>query len=135
MATRAANVDLVESEVTRALEWLGTERSGRRLAACLTLMEIAIHAPTAFFSITSQSIMSGSGTNQFLDLIFPVIRDTQPIVRACAADALSKCLKILVDRQQLSLTCMLCSLHFDVMEGMEYDPTTTNGQDLTESQP
>jgi FKBP12-rapamycin complex-associated protein len=49
MATRAANVDLVESEVTRALEWLGTERSGRRLAACLTLMEIAIHAPTAYF--------------------------------------------------------------------------------------
>jgi len=123
MATRAANVDLVESEVTRALEWLGTERSGRRLAACLTLMEIAIHAPTAFFSITNQSNTSGSGTNQFLDLIFPVIRDTQPIVRACAADALSKCLKILVDRQQLSLTAMLCGLHCDVMEGLEYDPT------------
>ncbi len=32
MATRTANVDLVESEVTRALEWLGTERSDRRYA-------------------------------------------------------------------------------------------------------
>jgi hypothetical protein len=30
MASRTANVDLVESEVTRALEWLSTERSDRR---------------------------------------------------------------------------------------------------------
>lgn len=30
MASRTANVDLVESEVTRALEWLATERSDRR---------------------------------------------------------------------------------------------------------
>jgi hypothetical protein len=30
MATRTANVDFVESEVTRALEWLRTERSDRR---------------------------------------------------------------------------------------------------------
>ena len=126
MATRAANVDLVESEVTRALEWLGTERSGRRLAASLTLLEIAIHAPTAFFSITSQSnttVATSGGTNQFLELIFPVIRDVQPIVRACAVDALSQCLKILVDRQQMSLTSMLCGLHFELMDGLEYDPT------------
>jgi FKBP12-rapamycin complex-associated protein len=30
MATRTANVDFVESEVTRALEWLRAERSDRR---------------------------------------------------------------------------------------------------------
>jgi hypothetical protein len=30
MATRTANVDLVECEVSRALEWLGSERSDRR---------------------------------------------------------------------------------------------------------
>lgn len=30
MATKTANVDLVECEVTRALEWLGSERSDRR---------------------------------------------------------------------------------------------------------
>ena len=30
MALRTANVDFVESEVTRALEWLRTERSDRR---------------------------------------------------------------------------------------------------------
>ena len=30
MATRTANVDFVESEVTRALEWLRTDRSDRR---------------------------------------------------------------------------------------------------------
>ena len=32
MVTRTANVDFVESEVTRALEWLRTERSDRRYA-------------------------------------------------------------------------------------------------------
>lgn len=123
MAMRAANVDLVEAEVTRALEWLGAARSCRRLAACLTLTEIAKNAPAPFLSITSQSHSSTIGTNQFLDHIFPVIRDTQPIVRACAADALSWCLKVLVDRQQRSLTGMLCRLHLEMMDGLQYDPT------------
>lgn len=123
MAMRAANVDLVEAEVMRALEWLGSPRSSRRLAACLTLREIAKNAPTAFFSITSQNRSASGGTSQFLDHIFPVIRDVQPIVRACAADALSSCLKVLVDRQQLSLTGMLCRLYFDMMEDLQYDPT------------
>ena len=35
MATRTANVDFVESEVTRALEWLRTDRSDRRYVCCL----------------------------------------------------------------------------------------------------
>ena len=42
MATRTANVDFVESEVTRALEWLRTERSDRRYVllvdACMIIM-------------------------------------------------------------------------------------------------
>jgi hypothetical protein len=58
------------------------------------------------------------GSNEFLDYIFQAVRDPQPIVRACAADALSQCLKILMERQHMSLTGLLCQVHFSVMEGL-----------------
>lgn len=122
MALRTANVDFVESEVTRALEWLRTERSDRRLAASLALKELAIHASSAFHSKTSQSTLGQGGSNEFLDYIFQAIRDPQPIVRACAADALSQCLKILVDRQHPSLTGLLCQVYFSLLEGLEQEP-------------
>jgi hypothetical protein len=92
-----------------------------RLAAALALKEFAIHAPTAFYSKSSQSTLGQGGSNEFLDYIFQAVRDPQPIVRACAADALSQCLKILMDRQHLSLTGLLCQVHFSVMEGLELD--------------
>eukprot|EP00536_Pseudo-nitzschia_multiseries_P002882 jgi/Psemu1/318014/estExt_fgenesh1_pm.C_410004 len=119
MASRTANIDFVESEVTRALEWLRTDRSDRRLAATLALKEFAIHAPTAFYSKTSQSPLGQGGSNEFLDYIFQAVRDPQPIVRACAADALSQCLKILMERQHMSLTGLLCQVHFSIMEGLD----------------
>lgn len=121
MATRTANVDFVEAEVSRALEWLRTDRSDRRLAATLALKEFAIHAPTAFYSKTSQSTLGQGGSNEFLDYIFQAVRDQQPIVRACAADALSECLKILMERQHTSLTGLLCQVHFNVMECLKQE--------------
>jgi hypothetical protein len=39
MAKRTANVDFVESEVTRGLEWLQTERSDRRFVLLLSRIE------------------------------------------------------------------------------------------------
>ena len=97
-----------------------------RLAATLALKEFAIHAPTAFYSKTSQSTLGQGGSNEFLDYIFQAVRDPQPIVRACAADALSQCLKILMERQHMSLTGLLCQVHFSVMEGLDLQlPTNT----------
>lgn len=154
MAKRTANVDFVESEVTRALEWLRTDRSDRRyvvglvgatfvtvgsiasesdtyffvscsLAACLTLKEFAIHAPTTFHSKTSQSTLGKGGSNEFLDHIFQAIRDPQPIVRAAAADALSQCLKLLVERRHASLTGLLCRVYFDTLDGLRIDTSNT----------
>ena len=52
MALKAANVDRVEFEIVRCLEWLQTDRSDRRLAAVLVLRELARCAPTAFYSKT-----------------------------------------------------------------------------------
>jgi serine/threonine-protein kinase mTOR len=63
--------------------------------------------------------MGQGGSNEFLDHIFQAIRDPQPIVRACATDSLSQCLKILVERQHPSLTGLLCQVHFNVMEGLQ----------------
>jgi len=93
-----------------------------RLSACLALEEFAIHAPTAFYSKTSQSGAYG-GSNEFLETIFQAIRDPQPIVRVCAADALSQCLRILVERRVSSLTGLLCQVHFALMEGLQQDAT------------
>jgi serine/threonine-protein kinase mTOR len=94
-----------------------------RLAAALSLKELAIHAPTAFHSKTSQSTLGQGGSNEFLDHIFEAIRDPQPIVRACAADALSQCLKILVERQHSSLTGLLCQVFFSLAEGLKQETT------------
>lgn len=143
MAMGSANVDRVEFEIGRSLEWLRSDRSDRRLAAVLVLRELARCAPTAFYSRTHNvdvvhhhasgeagavaSHPMGShhnfaaglgGTNDFLDHIFPALRDPQPIVRVCAADALSECLAILMERQGASMTAPLCSLHTDMMEGL-----------------
>lgn len=117
MAIRTANVDFVESEVTRALEWLRNARSDRRLAACLCLKEFATNLPTTFHSKTNAS--NSFGSNEFLDHIGFAIRDPQPIVRACAADALSQCLKILVERHRPSLTGLLCQVYDSILDGLK----------------
>lgn len=144
MAMGAANVDRVEFEVGRSLEWLRSDRSDRRLAAVLVLRELARCAPTVFYGkthnvnvlhhataaaaagsgagggVARDSIMAGlGGTNDFLDHIVPVLRDPQPIVRACAADALSECLHILMERQRRTMTAPLCTLHASMMEGLQ----------------
>jgi tetratricopeptide (TPR) repeat protein len=141
MAFGSTNVDLVEFEITRSLEWLQSDRSDRKLAAVLVLSELAKSSPTAFYSKTNtSSTLSGgrggsmgvlasyldglglSGTNEFLDNIFPVLMDPHPIVRVSAADALSECLKILMDRQQRSMTAPLCKLHSQMMDGLQWTP-------------
>jgi FKBP12-rapamycin complex-associated protein len=94
-----------------------------RLAACLSLKQLAINAPTTFHSKTSQSTLGQGGSNEFLDQIFHAIRDPQPIVRACAADALSQCLQIIVERRHFSMTGLLCQVYFALMEGLNQDFT------------
>jgi len=137
MAMGAANIDRVEFEIGRSLEWLRSDRSDRRLAAVLVLRELARCAPAAFYSKTqnvnvhhhasvtnagpapSATHFAGlGGTNDFLDNIMPVLRDPQPIVRVCAADALSECLVILMNRQQHPMIAPLCTLFTKMMEGL-----------------
>ena len=87
----------------------------------MALREFALSLPTTFHSKTSTTALSQGGSNAFLDHIYEAIRDLQPIVRACAADALSPCLKILVERQHPSLTDLLFRVHYELMEGLNLD--------------
>jgi serine/threonine-protein kinase mTOR len=61
--------------VDRGLEWLHSDQSSRRLAACFVLKELAENAPTLFFVKTSE----------FFDRIWIVLRDPKPIIRINAA--------------------------------------------------
>ena len=63
------------NQVDRGLEWLHSDQSSRRLAACFVLKELAENAPTLFFAKTSE----------FFDRIWIVLRDPKPIIRINAA--------------------------------------------------
>ena len=90
--------------------------SGNRLAAALTLRELAINAPTSFYSKTNQMALGGS--NEFFEHIIPVMRDPVPLVRATAADALAECIKIIIERRHRSKTALLCKMYEGVLEGL-----------------
>ena len=58
------DVEYVEFEIKRALEWLGGNEQ-KKLAAVLILRELAIHTPTLFYP----------QFQQFFDNIFTAVRD------------------------------------------------------------
>ena len=111
-----------------------------RLAAVLTIKELAQNAPASFYSKTNQfsfgkesetndfiaqlSVLGKEGgTNAFISQIFPVLVDPQPIVRVCAADALAECLNVIVDpsRKHHSTTRTLCQVYSYIMKVFQDD--------------
>ena len=82
-------VDFVNFEVTRALEWLQSDRqSSRRLVASLVLKELAENAPVLFYSHV--------GT--FFEYVVVVLSDKDKIIRQSATKALRACLQLIFDR-------------------------------------
>ena len=96
MASSTASVDNVEFKITRLLEWLRAARSDWWQATCLALRKPAGKTTTSFNSKTQFPSLLGSD-NVLLKSIFTVLRNSQTIVWACTADALSKCLCIMVE--------------------------------------
>ena len=83
-------VDFVEFEVTRALEWLQSDRfENRRLSAVLVLKELAENAPTLFYV----------HVHTFFTHIWAALRDPDVEIRVCATAALSACLRLIMDRE------------------------------------
>lgn len=82
-------LEIVEFEVTRALEWLQSERQEtRRHSAVLMITALATSSPTLLYSYIGQ----------IFDVIWVGLRDPKVIIRTDAAEALGACLKIMIDR-------------------------------------
>ena len=81
----------------------------------------------------NQTFMGQGGTDEFVKQMFPVLRDSQPIVRACAADALAVCLKIIVDpsRKHHSTTATLCQIYSFVIDGLKIQKKVKNGSNTS----
>lgn len=81
--------EIVEFEVTRALEWLQSDRQeARRHSAVLMIAALAKSSKTLLYAYV----------NQIIDVIWVGLRDSKVAIRLDAADALCACLKILVGR-------------------------------------
>ncbi|GAM22047.1 hypothetical protein SAMD00019534_052220 [Acytostelium subglobosum LB1] len=82
--------DIVEFEVTRALEWLSGDRyENRRHAAVLVLKELAQNSPTLFYVHAAN----------FVDQIWVALRDTKVAIREGAVEALRACLELIAERE------------------------------------
>jgi FKBP12-rapamycin complex-associated protein len=81
--------ELVDSEVSSALEWLQSDRQeNRRFAAVLTLRELARNSPTLLYSYVPQ----------IFELIWVALRDPKMLIRESAAEAVSACFMIIGER-------------------------------------
>lgn len=82
-------LEIVEFEVTRALEWLQSDRQEtRRHSAVLMIGALANSSPTLLYTYVGQII----------DVIWIGLRDPKVGIRLDAAEALGACLKIMIDR-------------------------------------
>lgn len=89
--------EIVEFEITRAIEWLQSDRQeSRRHAAILMISALAKSNPTLLYTYVSN----------IMEVIWVGLRDPKVMIRVYSAEALSSCLKILVDRD--SATCQTC---------------------------
>lgn len=81
--------EIVEFEITRAIEWLQSDRQeSRRHSAILMITALAKSSPTLLYSYVTQ----------IMEVIWVGLRDPKVTIRIYSADALSACLKILIDR-------------------------------------
>jgi hypothetical protein len=85
-----SNVDYVEFELNRALEWLRSSLTHERFAACAVLHQLADNAPTTF----------SSRNREFFELIWGPLRDPKEQLRSVAVKALSACLAVMRQREQ-----------------------------------
>jgi FKBP12-rapamycin complex-associated protein len=83
--------ELVESEVTTALEWLQSDRvEERRYSAVLILRELGRNAQTLMYAYVQH----------IFDLIWVGLRDPRLLIRETAAEAISACFQIIRERDQ-----------------------------------
>lgn len=85
----ALTAELVEAEVSSALEWLQTDRQEtRRFAAVLIIRELARNSPTLLYAFVPQ----------IFDCILVALRDPKVLIRETAAEAAGACFEIIAAR-------------------------------------
>lgn len=88
----ALTAELVEAEISSALEWLQTDRQeNRRFAAVLIIRELARNSPTLLYAFVPQ----------VFDCIWVALRDPKILIRETAAEAAGACFEIIAARDAL----------------------------------
>lgn len=101
--------ELVESEVSNALEWLHSARvAERRYSAVLVLRELSRNAPTLMYGFVGF----------MLDQIWTGLRDIQPLIRQTTAEVASACFQIIRERDQVALRTWQAKIYVETVQGI-----------------
>ena len=87
------------------------------------MKELAVSSPAVFMSKINQEDTNAMAA----DIFFPVLRDLQPIVRVCAADALTEFFKVVIDRKYKSATGLLCNCYTNAIDGFNTERSQKSG--------
>ena len=106
----ALTAELVEAEISSALEWLQSDRQeSRRFAAVLIIRELADHSPTLLYAFVPQ----------IFDCILVALRDQKVLIRETAAEALGCCFDIILARDASLRQQWFARVYEDALQGFK----------------
>ena len=119
----ALTAELVEAEVSSALEWLQTDRQEtRRFAAVLIIRELARNSPTLLYAFVPQ----------IFDCILIALRDPKVLIRETAAEAAGACFEIIAARDAHLRHQWFSRVYDDALNGFKQpNPDIIHGSLLT----
>lgn len=105
----AFTAELVEAEVSSALEWLQSDRQeARRFAAVLIIRELATNSPTLLYAFVPQ----------IFDCILIALRDSKVLIRETAAEAAGACFEIIAARDAHLRQQWFSRIYDDALQGI-----------------
>ena len=107
---KALSAELVEAEISSALEWLQSDRQeSRRFAAVLIIREFARNSPTLLYAFVPQ----------IFDFILVALRDQKVLIRETAAEAVGACLDIIAARDAHLRQQWFSRVYDDALQGFK----------------
>ena len=119
----ALTAELVEAEISVALEWLQNDRQeARRFASVLVTRELAKNSPTLLYAFVPQ----------IFDCIVVALRDPKVLIRETAAEAAGACFEIIAARDAHLRQQWFDRIYEDASQGFKtQNPDTMHGSLLT----
>ena len=106
----ALTAELVEAEISSALEWLQSDRQeSRRFAAVLIIREFARNSPTLLYAFVPQ----------IFDCILVALRDQKVLIRETAAEAVGACFEIIAARDAHLRQQWFSRVYDDALQGFK----------------